>query len=72
MRLTPENDTADMIKQITDRLDNLESEKQLDETPVQIRVVDETELSDDATASSVDTDPGWTWGTSRWGFDIWN
>lgn len=71
MRRTPENDTADMIAQLTDRLANLESEKQIDDTPVQIRVVSETEHSDDATESSVDTDPGWTWNESRWGFNVW-
>lgn len=71
MRLTSEDTFAKMLRTVNDRLSDLEARRAIDETPVQIRSVDETETSSDATEQSVDDDPGWTWGTSEWGYDIW-
>lgn len=72
MRLTPEDTTVRMLREVNRRLSNLESRRDIDEIPVQIRTVIETETSSDATEESVDNDPGWEWGTSEWGFDVWN
>lgn len=72
MRLTPEDTFAVMLKQVNDRLNNIEASRGEDEVPVQARSVEETETVDDATEQSVDDSPGWTWGESAWGFDIWN
>lgn len=71
MRLTPQDTFARMLREVNSRLSNLESRRNIDETPVQIRAVSETETSADATEQSTDEDPGWTWGESRWGFDVW-
>lgn len=71
MRLTPEDSFARMLRMINDNLDDLQSQSQIDEVPVQIRTVAETETSTDSTTHSVDASPGWVWGTSAWGYDIW-
>lgn len=71
MRLTPEDTFAQMLRRVNSRLSDLESRRGIDETPVQIRSVSETETSTDATQQSVDNDPGFTWGESAWGFDPW-
>lgn len=71
MRLTEESTFARMLRRINQRLSNLESRRDIDEVPIQIRTVEETETSSDATNTTVDNDPGWTWGTSEWGYDVW-
>lgn len=71
MRLTTEDSFAEMMKKVNRRLDNVESNQDVSENPVIIREVTETESSSDTTEQSVNTDPGWTWGSSSWGYDIW-
>ena len=71
MRLTEEDTFAKMLSQLDSRVSDLESAQDVDEVPIQIRTVDETEHIEDSTARSVDTDPGWQWGSSRWGYDTW-
>lgn len=71
MRLTPEDTLADMLQKLRKDVDDIQSESDIDEPPVQIRTVFEVETSADTVTATVDTDPGWTWGTSEWGYDIW-
>lgn len=71
MRLTPEDTFAEMLRSAYDELSDFGQGGDADENPVQIRQITETETSTDQTEQSVDTDPGWTWGTSEWGFDVW-
>lgn len=72
MRLTPEDSFAEMLRGLKDEVRDIGASSDVDENPVQIRVVEETETSTDQIEQSVDNDPGWQWGTSEWGFDVWN
>lgn len=71
MRLTPEDTFATMLEKIRKDIDDIQSESDTDESPIQLRAVIETESSSDTVTATVNTDPGWTWGTSEWAYDIW-
>lgn len=71
MRLTDEDTLASMMKEVYGELRDLKSQRGVDDVPVQVRVVSETEVSSDSSEVEIDEDPGWTWGESAWGYDIW-
>lgn len=72
MRLTTEDTAARLLRSVKGDVTNLKSSQDIDETPIQIRSVADSERSSDATEQSTDTDPGWEWGSSSWGYATWN
>lgn len=63
-------DTAEMLKRLQRQVSRIRA-RDVTESVTVIVQMDDTEQSTDSLSATIDTNPGWVWGESDWGYDSW-